>query len=340
MRNYTPCCVPPPNAREAAYLLPRHFQIWSPKYCSAGSPRTSRSNRGACISCSCPSPGSAASIASAFSWSLRLVLRNAMVAESGITWLMRILRTGTCSSLSDLARRALSLAAIIVGMATMMNSVDVKCTPICPVHTVGPKSEREESRTGGISSKCGETTSRSHRYDVAIKWIEGTSASAIELRFAELAGRRGAEGAHLDLLELVDRRVALSLEPKHALHRVPRLLQLLAQSQDLPDGGIQEVGEAEHPQRVAGGRGVEDDALKLGVLLRLQEGDHLADGHGFVNPWRRRVQQLTQLQILQLLGESAHAQRAENLVELLAAVIFLRWQSVAHAHAAQCQATG
>mmetsp|Transcript_28960 Transcript_28960/g.74321 ORF Transcript_28960/g.74321 Transcript_28960/m.74321 type:complete len:234 (-) Transcript_28960:2459-3160(-) len=123
MRNYTPCCVPPPNAREAAYLLPRHFQIWSPKYCSAGSPRTSRSNRGACISCSCPSPGSAASIASAFSWSLRLVLRNAMVAESGITWLMRILRTGTCSSLSDLARRALSLAAIIVGMATMMNSV-------------------------------------------------------------------------------------------------------------------------------------------------------------------------------------------------------------------------
>jgi hypothetical protein len=41
---------------------------------------------------------------------------------------------------------------------------------------------------------------------------------------------------------------------------------------------VQEVWERQQAQRVAGGRGVEDDARELGVLLVFQKLDHLRAG--------------------------------------------------------------
>ncbi len=40
------------HAPASAYSLPPHCQTWLPKYCSAGTPRTSRSTSGASVSCS------------------------------------------------------------------------------------------------------------------------------------------------------------------------------------------------------------------------------------------------------------------------------------------------
>jgi hypothetical protein len=60
----------------------------------------------------------------------------------------------------------------------------------------------------------------------------------------------------------------------------------------LADGGIQKVWERQQPQRVAGWRGVEDDAAEARVLGGAQEGHHLGDGHHLVHARGQSVQQL------------------------------------------------
>jgi hypothetical protein len=69
---------------------------------------------------------------------------------------------------------------------------------------------------------------------------------------------------------------------KHRLDRGRCARQLLAQPDDLANGGIEEVGEGEQAQRVAGGGGVENDAREFLVLWGLDELDHLGDRHSLV----------------------------------------------------------
>ena len=56
-------------------------------------------------------------------WSRRLAAKNAGPASGCSTWLMTIVLTGTPSTLSALANRALSATAMTVGMVTITNSV-------------------------------------------------------------------------------------------------------------------------------------------------------------------------------------------------------------------------
>ncbi len=72
---------------------------------------------------------------------------------------------------------------------------------------------------------------------------------------------------------------------------------------------------------MAGGRGVEHHTPEVLVLGRLQELHHLCDGDGLVHAGRRRVQQLAQLQLLELIRHSAQAQPVQRLVQLAPAVV-------------------
>lgn len=77
----------------------------------------------------------------------------------------------------------------------------------------------------------------------------------------------------------------MNLLPPHACLAINQLVHLA-------DGGVQEVWQRQQPQRVAGRRGVEDDAAEARVLGGAQEGHHLGDGHHLVHPRGQSVQQL------------------------------------------------
>lgn len=62
-----------------------HFHTMLPKYCSAGTPRTSRSNSGPVISCNLPSPGSSRTVCSERCWSAMRAAKNFSPASSRIT---------------------------------------------------------------------------------------------------------------------------------------------------------------------------------------------------------------------------------------------------------------
>lgn len=104
LNNLRPALSPPANLARCAVLrhpplshslrtqkhtLSDHFHTLLPKYCSAGTPRTSRSNSGPSISCSLPNPGSALSAASDRCWSAMRAARNFSPASSRMTcvWL-------------------------------------------------------------------------------------------------------------------------------------------------------------------------------------------------------------------------------------------------------------
>eukprot|EP00955_Chlamydomonas_euryale_P058296 357017-Chlamydomonas_euryale.AAC.2 len=99
-------------------------------------------------------------------------------------------------------------------------------------------------------------------------------------------------------------------------HRVAGAGQLLAQPHELRERLVDKVRECEQPQGVAGGRSVKHNACEARVLGALNKLHDLGDRDGLVKARRRRLEQLPELEVGQLVREHAEPYTAQEVLRL------------------------
>mmetsp|Transcript_35724 Transcript_35724/g.114875 ORF Transcript_35724/g.114875 Transcript_35724/m.114875 type:complete len:348 (+) Transcript_35724:103-1146(+) len=81
-----------------------------------------------------------------------------------------------------------------------------------------------------------------------------------------------------------------------AAQHVGGAVEARAEDEEAGDEAVEEVGEGEQPQRVAGRRRVDDDAVKVDAVgVSLREGDDLRKGDQLVDPRRHRVEDVREV---------------------------------------------